>query len=143
MLVVRTVPGTGAYLVAASGKVIKSLAHPRLSNLPRLWIKASVPLSVGQSLPPKLLPAATSLGPLRGAGLPGGVQTVSVGDGDLTLTLGGGLQVRLGDPGDVRLKLAIARRILRATGAAAAGGGYVDVSVPQRPVLFSNSQVGG
>jgi hypothetical protein len=143
VLVVRAVPGTAAYLVAASGKVIKSLPHARLSNLPRLWVKSSVPLSVGQPLPPKLLPAATSLAPLRSAGVPGGVRTVSFGEGGLTLTLGGGFELRLGDPGDVRLKLAIARRILRSTGAATAGPGYLDVSVPQRPVLLDNSQVGG
>jgi hypothetical protein len=59
------------------------------------------------------------------------------------LVLGGGLDVRLGDQGDLKLKLAIARRILRATAAATAGSGYLDVSVPERPVLFLNSQVVG
>ena len=62
---------------------------------------------------------------------------------ELTLVLGGGLELRLGDGGDLRLKLAIARRILRQTGAASTGGGYLDVSVPERPVLSVNSQVGG
>jgi hypothetical protein len=75
--------------------------------------------------------------------LPGAVKLVRGGAKELTLVLGGGLEVRLGDAGDLRLKLAIARRILRTTGAAAAGQGYLDVSVPERPVLFSNSQVGG
>ena len=46
-----------------------------------------------------------------------------------------GLELRLGDTGDLRLKLAIARRILRAAGAATDGAGYLDVSVPERPVL--------
>jgi hypothetical protein len=68
---------------------------------------------------------------------------VQAGAHTLTLTLGGGLELRLGDAGDLRLKLAIARRILGVTGAATAGGGYLDVSVPERPVLSSNSQVGG
>jgi hypothetical protein len=66
---------------------------------------------------------------------------VSIGKGELTLTLGGGLQVLLGDPGDIRLKLAVARRILRQTGAAAAGSGYLDVSVPARAVLDTNPRV--
>lgn len=144
VLVVRVVPGTNAYLVAASGKVIRTLPHSRLSSLPRLWVKSAVPVSVGQQLPPAYLAAATSLAPLRAAGLPGGVRTVSVGeDTGLTLTLASGFQVRLGDPGDVRLKLAIARRILGQTGAATTPDGYVDVSVPARPVLFDNSQVEG
>jgi hypothetical protein len=84
---------------------------------------------------------------LRGAPLPGGVHVVRAGDKELTLVLGGGLELRLGGGGDLRLKLAIARRILRQTGAAAAGGGYLDVSVPERPVLSSvlstYPQVGG
>ena len=57
--------------------------------------------------------------------------------------LGGGLELRLGDGGDLRLKLAIARKILRRTGAAGVGGGYLDVSVPERPVLSINSRLGG
>jgi len=143
VLVVRQVPGKTAFLVASTGKVIRTLAHPERSNLPRLWVKKNVPLAVGNQVPPSLLPAAASLASLRGSGLPGGVHVVSVGQTGLTLTLGGGLEVRLGDPGDIRLKLAIARRILAATGAASAGDGYLDVSVPQRPVLSQNSQVGG
>jgi hypothetical protein len=83
------------------------------------------------------------LAPLTGAPLPGGVRTVEGGKRGLVLILGGGMELRLGDAGDLRLKLAIARRILRATGAAAAGGGYLDVSVPVRPVLATNSQVEG
>jgi hypothetical protein len=66
-----------------------------------------------------------------------------VGRDELTLTLGHGLQVLLGDASALRLKLTIARRILALTNAAAAGTGYVDVSVPERPVLSPNSQVGG
>ena len=66
-----------------------------------------------------------------------------VGPKELTLVLGGGLELRLGDGGDLRLKLAIARRILRRTGPRVPAGGYLDVSVPERPVLSVNSQVGG
>jgi hypothetical protein len=68
---------------------------------------------------------------------------VTVGEGELSLRLSGGLEVRLGDTGDLRLKLAIARRILRMTHAAAGGSGYLDVSLPERPVLDTNPQVGG
>jgi hypothetical protein len=101
-----------------------------------------VDVTVGRSLPEPLLPAAVALAPLRGAPLPTGVRTVRAGK-ELTLTLASGLEVRLGDTTDMRLKLAIARRILRQTGAATVGGGYLDVSVPERPVLSSNSQVAG
>jgi len=141
VLVVRQ--GPAAYLVSASGRVLRTLAHPRLSGLPRLWLPTkATPPRVGEELPMPPLAGAVAAGPVASAPLPGGVKTV-VSDGkQLSLVLGGGFEVRLGDVGDLRLKLAIARRILHMTGAGN-GGGYVDVSVPERPVLSSNSQVGG
>jgi hypothetical protein len=140
VLVLRS--GADAYLVAATGRVIRPLAHPRLSHLPRLWVAREVQVRVGEPLPAAVGSAAMALAPLRGAPLPGGVRLVRAGK-ELTLVLGGGLEVRLGDHGDLQLKLAIARRILRATGTAATGVGYLDVSVPERPVLSLNSQVEG
>lgn len=135
--------GKTAFLVSASGRVLRTLTNARLSSLPRLWLptKADAP-AVGRDLPPAEVAAAMAVAPLRSAPLPGHVETVTSDGTQLTLVLGSGFQVRLGDVGDLRLKLAIARRILVQTGAAA-GSGYVDVSVPERPVLSTNSQVGG
>jgi cell division protein FtsQ len=130
-----------AYLVAASGRVVRRLPHPRLSGLPRLWVTRGVRVRVGARLPPAVATAATTLAPLRAAPLPGGVRSVRAGK-ELTLVLWAGLEVRLGDRADLQLKLAIARRILR-TSTAALGGGYLDVSVPERPVLAQKSQVAG
>jgi cell division septal protein FtsQ len=143
VFVLRRVPGTDAFLVAASGRVIRQLRHSRRSSLPRLWVTKDVHVVVGQRLEAGPTEAASALSLLRGAPLPGGVHVMRADGKELTLTLGGGLEVRLGDDGDLRLKLAIARRILRQTGAATAGAGYLDVSVPERPVLSLNSQVGG
>jgi hypothetical protein len=140
VLVLRS--GADAYLVAATGRVIRPLAHPHLSHLPRLWVTRDVHVKVGEPLPAPLNVAATALAPLQGAPLPGGIRLVRGGK-ELTLVLGGGLEVRLGDHGDLQLKLAIARRILRATAAATTGAGYLDVSVPERPVLSLKSQVEG
>ena len=134
--------GADAYLVAASGRVIRPLAHPRRSQLPRLYVTGDVNVRVGEPLAAKIVTAATVLAPLRGAPLAGGVRFVRGGK-ELTLVLAGGLEVRLGDSGDAQLKLAIARRILRATSAAATSAGYLDVSVPERPVLALKSKVGG
>jgi cell division septal protein FtsQ len=140
VLVLRS--GNAAYLVAATGRVIRTLAHPHLSHLPRLWVTRDVHVTVGEPLPAPMEAAATALAPLQGAPLPGGVRLVRGGK-ELTLVLGSGLEVRLGDHGDLQLKLAIARRILRTTTAAATDGDYLDVSVPERPVLFLKSQLGG
>jgi cell division protein FtsQ len=132
-----------AYLVAASGRVLRALPHPRLSGLPRLYVTRDVEVTAGARLPASVAGAAAVLAPLEGAPLPGGVHLVEAGKRGVTLVLGRGLQLRLGDTGDLRLKLAIARRILRTTAAAGSGGGYLDVSVPERPVLAANAQVGG
>jgi hypothetical protein len=102
-----------------------------------------VQLTVGAPSPAAVTGAATALAALRGAPLPGGVRFVRGGARELTLISNGGLELRLGDTGDLRLKLAIARRILRTTGAATVGEGYLDVSVPERPVLWLKSQVVG
>jgi hypothetical protein len=48
-----------------------------------------------------------------------------------------GLEVRLGDLRELRLKLAIARRIL----ARGDPGAYLDVSLPERPVAGPDPQV--
>jgi cell division septal protein FtsQ len=131
-----------AYLVSATGRVLKPLPHPLLSHLPRLWVKSGIPVMVGDELPPTEAAAAHALAAANRAGLPGGVRTIQSSHGSFALELGAGLELRLGQPNDVLLKLAIAKRILRATGAAV-DAGYLDVSVPERPVLSVNSQVGG
>lgn len=132
----------GSYLVSASGRVLRTLPHPRLSRLPRLWVPRSVDVSVGASLPRAAVVAAAAVTPLRTVSLGGRVAVVESSPTALALKLVSGFEVRLGDIGDLRLKLAIASRILHMTGAAA-GAGYVDVSVPERPVLDTNPQVGG
>jgi hypothetical protein len=87
--------------------------------------------------------AAAALAPLAGRRFPGGIGAVRTRPGDLTLVLRTGTEVRLGDPGDLRLKYAIARRIL-ATLDPEAGPVYVDVSVPERPVVGPlNAQLEG
>ena len=134
--------GAAAYLVSTSGRVIRALAHRRRSHLPRLYVTHDVRVRVGSRLPRPLAAAATTLAPLRSSPLPRGIRSIRAGK-ELTLVLGGGLELRLGDHGDLALKVAIARRIIHATAAAFGGGGYLDVSVPERPVLSLKSQVAG
>lgn len=139
--ILRRVPGKDAFLVAGSGRVIRLLPHARRSSLPRLWVTKEVHVVVGDRLGVGPTQVAAALTLLRGAPLPGGVKDVRAGPKELTLLLQGGLELRLGDGGDLRLKLAIARKILRRTGAAGVAGGYLDVSVPERPVLSTNSRL--
>lgn len=135
--------GGDAYLVAAGGRVLRPLAHPQLSALPRVYVTKDVKIAVGSTPAGTVTAAAAAAAAAHGAALPGGVHFVDVGPRSLTLRLGAAFELRLGDPSDLHLKVAIARRILAVSGPVTAGTGYLDVSLPQRPVLATNSQVGG
>jgi POTRA domain, FtsQ-type len=131
------------WLVSARARVMRRLRTPKLSSLPRVWIPARTNVSVGETLAPKEGGlAAAALAPLSSGTFPTPVRFVRETGTELTLVLRSGLEVRLGGLGDLRLKLAIARRILRAVHADGSSTGYLDVSVPERPVIAgSNSQV--
>jgi cell division protein FtsQ len=136
--------GRDAFLVSTTGRVLRTLAHPLLSSLPRLWLPSHTQVTIGARLEPGAgQGAAVALAALRGASLPSSAREVQVDGQELTIVLASGFAVRLGDPGDIRLKLAIARRIFRAAAIGPTSVGYLDVSVPERPVLNTNSQVKG
>lgn len=132
------------WLVSARGRVMRQLHTAKLSALPRVWVPTSTGVTVGETLAPKSGGlAAAALAPLSRGTFPTPVRFVrEAGTTELTLVLGSGLEIRLGGLGDLRLKLAIARRILHAVKADASSTGYLDVSVPERPVISgSNAQV--
>ena len=71
---------------------------------------------------------------------PARIATAAVTHGELAFRLRSGLELQLGAPTDIRLKLAIARRALRGL---PTGATYLDVSVPGRPVAGTNPQLSG
>ena len=84
--------------------------------------------------------AVTAVAPLAGSRFPGRVSSVTTTPDALTLRLRSGLEIRLGDPLDVPLKLAVAGRGDPA--ARRPRRTYLDVSVPERPVAGTlDSQV--
>jgi cell division protein FtsQ len=139
--------GRSSWVVSSTGRVMRKIQSPKRSSLPRFWLPKHVPLSAGEKLPlydGSL--AAAAVAPIAPGAFHGGVQSVVSSQAELTLKLGTGMQVRLGDVGDLRLKLSIAHRIMRiaASEDVEPGGSYVDVSVPERPVLgTTNSTVEG
>jgi cell division protein FtsQ len=135
--------GSDTWLVSARARVMRRIGNPRLSSLPRVWIPKTTTVSVGKTLPPAAGgAAATAIAPLLGTRFPTGLRLVRATGSELTLVLRSGMQIRLGDLGDLRLKLAIARRILHTVHADSSSTGYLDVSVPERPVITgSNAQV--
>jgi hypothetical protein len=124
--------------------VLRKVTTTRVSMLPRLWVAKDAAVNVNEVLAPEDgLTAATVLAPLASIHFPAHVRVIRATDKELTLVLHSGLQVRLGDAGDLRLKLAVARRLLLIQGAETTAS-YLDVSVPERPVVGGgNSQVEG
>jgi cell division protein FtsQ len=127
--------GKNSWLVSARGRVLRKLAHPQRSSLARVWLPKSASIKVGRTLPAADGGvAAAALAPLLLNRFPARVRTVRESDSELTLVLPSGFEVRLGDIGDLHLKLAVARRLLRLLGDSPGANGYLDISVPQRPV---------
>ena len=133
--------GAGAYLLSANGRVMAIAQRHDRPALARIWVKRDVDLALGSKPEGDLQTAISAVAPLVGSRFPGRVASVTVTPSSLILRLRSGLEVRLGDPLDVALKLAVAARVIPLL---ESGTGYLDVAVPERPVSGSlNSQVEG
>lgn len=133
-----------SWVVSARGRVLREIGNPRRSSLPRLWVPKGTPVRTGATLGRYTgMLAAAAVAPIARDAFPGGVRSVLSSGTQLTLVLGAGPQIRLGDIGDLRLKLAIAKRIMRIAGPGASTNAYIDVSVPERPVLGSLDSAAG
>jgi cell division protein FtsQ len=134
--------GADSFLVSARGRVIAPLERGERPELPRIWLPATTDIELGSFLGgPDGGLAARSLAALVGSGFPGRVTFVRALDGQITLGLRGGLELRLGAPVDLRLKIAIAHGIVPSLALPAAGGpNYLDLAVPERPVAGRNPQ---
>jgi len=131
--------GADAWVVAASARVLRQLDKRPFPRLPRIWVPARTEVSVNATLAGVAAMGVAAVAPLRPLHVGADVRQVLTGDSGLTLVLGTGTELRLGDSGDIRLKLSIAKEILPI----ATGATYLDVSVPERPVAGYNSQVEG
>ncbi len=131
--------GPAAWLVSARGRVLARIGVGAEPALPRIWLPAATQLAAGAFLPPRAGgDAARALAVADG--FPARVATASSSGGSLAFRLRSGLELRLGDATEMRLKLAVARRALAVL---PAGSAYLDVSLPGRPVAGANSQLSG
>ena len=132
--------GLEAWLVSRRGRVTARIAQRTHRSLPRIWLEQSVAVSLGRTLAAG--GGAEEVGmldALHEAGLSRRVASVRKVNGDWAYVLRGGLQLEVGAPTELELKLAIARRIVERNTLT----GYLDVSVPERPVAGDNPQVSG
>jgi cell division protein FtsQ len=129
--------GPDSWLVSARGRVIERLRSPALPKLSRIWVSAHTPVRVGAKLAGGTATVAHALG-LAGA-FASRVESASYTDRGLVFRLHSGLGLLLGDGSDVKLKLAVAARVLTLL---PSGSTFLDVSVPGRPVSGTASPLG-
>ena len=127
--------GAQAWLVTDRGRVLEQLDDPAGWSLPRIWIAdAAVPgngdvLDAEEGLAPALLLGRVLSADRSFFQRVGEARAV---EGELSLVLGTGTEIRLGAADDLPLQLAVAGRVLSQVDANPL---YVDVSVPERAVV--------
>jgi cell division protein FtsQ len=128
--------GQNAWLVAASGKVVRSFALGRGSGLPRIWAPSSVAVVEGEPIRDAEISKAVELLASFGRAERGlRLANVISSGSNLTLVTGSGIELRFGDASQAALKLAIVKKILPTLSPSPYGSiAYLDVSVPSRPV---------
>lgn len=136
--------GTDAWLVSERGRVLRALPQERPAALPRIWVAELAAPRDGT-----LLSSEAGAGPALALGAVLDADPVFLRSirhawwrgSEIGLVLRSGVELRLGSAHDLALKVAVAREVLAAL--PGAYGGYVDVSVPERPVAAVDSQVSG
>jgi len=131
--------GSDRWLVSTEGRVLRPLQQPLRRPLPVVWIERSVEPEVGAMLhAAEPARAVRALAELRAADAALGhrVWYVKVGeDAAVTAVLRDRFEIRLGAGEDLALKLAVARRVLATLEGERVTAAYLDVSVPERPVV--------
>jgi cell division septal protein FtsQ len=135
--------GAESWLVSARGRVIGEIQLGAHAEVPRIWLPTRTEIEVGALLTRESGGlAARSLAAFVGSGFPNRITFVRALDGQITLGLRGGLEIQLGPPVDLRLKIAIVHGILPQLALPSHGGpDYLDLTVPERPVAGRNSQL--
>ena len=127
--------GSQAWIVTERGRVLEQLNDPATSTLPRLWL-ADVPIPAAGEIvsAEEARRPALALGGVLSAdrALFDQVGEARDTEGELTLVLRSGTEIRLGRADELPLQLAVATHVLNEVGPGAA---YVDVSVPERAVV--------
>ncbi len=127
--------GPGSWLVSVRGRVMQSLSSQAVPRLPRIWVSTRTSVRTGGEVTGEGAAAAAHAAGLAGAFAPR-VASASAVNGSLVFHLRSGLQLVLGDARDVKLKLAVAERVLTML---PAGSTFLDVSIPGRPVSGTGS----
>jgi cell division protein FtsQ len=122
--------GPDSWLVSTRGRVMERLSATAVPKLPRIWISTRTPVRTGSELT-----AAGAATAAHAAGLVGAfgarVDSVAYTGGSLVFHLHSGVELLLGNGSDIKVKVAVAARVLAML---PSGSTYLDVSNPSRPV---------
>ena len=129
--------GASSWLVSIRGRVMEALPSRADPSLPRVWVPGHTQVAVGSILAPQQARVAIKAAGLAGA-FAARIGTATYADGSLVLHLRSGLELLLGAPNDVGLKVAVAARVLASV---PSGSTFLDVSVPSRSVSGTVSPV--
>jgi cell division septal protein FtsQ len=136
--------GAASWLISARARVIGVVDAGGLRSVPRIWVPAGFDIQAGSFLTDEAGAAARALRAFVSAGFANRVTWARIRQGELTIGTHSGLELRLGAPVDLGLKIAVVQSIAPTLVLPSAGGpAYLDVSVPERPVAGSNPQVAG
>ncbi|MGH3054825.1 MAG: cell division protein FtsQ/DivIB, partial [Gaiellaceae bacterium] len=127
--------GPGSWLVSTRGRVIERLSSQSLPRVPRIWVSTRTPVRIGAELTAAGAAAAASAVGLAGR-FTARVASASYANGTVVFRLRSGLELVLGGGGDIRLKVAVAARLLAKL---PPGSTFLDVSIPGRPVSGTGS----
>jgi POTRA domain, FtsQ-type len=137
-----------AWIVSVRGRVIEPEPPAGAGDLPRIRDREDGVLHPGATIASgDILPVLIALAQAP-ARMPLPIHSGRLEEGELTLVLAGDGGARpvleLGEPTDAALKLRVAALVLRKLSPEEqASLGYLDVSLPDRPVASSNSQPSG
>ena len=134
LLVLRR--GDESWLVSVRARVVLPLVKGARGGLPRIWVTRDTDVAVGDTLADPGAQRAVRVLAAAAEELPAVVRAVRIDGPETTLILRSGVELRLGREHDVRLKLAVAARILPQLGPESS---YLDVAVPDRPVAGSEA----
>jgi cell division septal protein FtsQ len=131
--------GPDRWLVSLRGRVIRRHVSDPEERFPHFRLAERPNVAPGAFVTDDTAGAILDALAAAPAKFPARIDKVSLEDGELTMKLDaswGDPELRLGEPVDVRAKLAAAAVVLRSLSADDGGSvGYVDVSVPERTVV--------
>jgi cell division septal protein FtsQ len=131
--------GDENWLVSAEGRVLRPLERRLRRPLPVVWLGRTVDPHVGSILgAAEPARAIRTVAAIRAAapGLSRRVWYVKTGEGGTaTAVLDDRFEIRLGSTSDLPLKLAVSQRVLTTLRREGDVAAYLDVSVPERPVV--------